>query len=94
MQYLSDGITEGVIRALSPLPDLKVMSGASVLRYKGQRVDPQDVARALNVSTLLVGTVSQRAGILTIDLEVIDGRDSRQVWAQHYTRPTADVVRD
>ena len=41
MQYLSDGITEGVIRALSPLPDLKVMSGASVLRYKGQHVDAQ-----------------------------------------------------
>jgi eukaryotic-like serine/threonine-protein kinase len=92
MQYLSDGITEGVIRALSPLSDLKVMSGASVLRYKGQHVDAQDVARALNVSTLLVGSVSERAGILTIDLEVIDGRDSRQVWAQHYTRPTADVI--
>jgi TolB-like protein/predicted negative regulator of RcsB-dependent stress response len=92
MQYLSDGITEGVTRALSPVPDLKVMSGASVLRYKGRHVDAQDVARHLNVSTLLVGTVSQRAGILTIDLEVIDGRDSRQVWAQHYTRPASDVV--
>jgi serine/threonine-protein kinase len=91
MQYLSDGITEGVIRALSPLPDLRVMSGASVLRYRERQVDPQDVARTLNVSTLLVGKMSQRAGILTIDLEVIDGRDSRQIWAQHYTRPTSDV---
>jgi eukaryotic-like serine/threonine-protein kinase len=91
MNYLSDGITEGVIRALSPLPETKVMSGASVLRYKGQRVDPQEVARALNVATLLVGKVSQRAGILTVDIEVIDGRDSRQIWAEHYTRPVADI---
>lgn len=91
MQYLSDGITEGVIRALSPLPNTKVMSGASVLRYKGHRVDPHEVARALNVATLLVGKVSQRAGILTIDIEVIDGGDSRQVWGQHYTRPINDV---
>lgn len=91
MQYLSDGITEGVIRALSPLPETKVMSGASVLRYQGQRVEPQEVARTLHVATLLVGKVSQRAGILTIDVEVIDGRDSRQIWAEHYTRPIAEV---
>ncbi len=91
MQYLSDGITEGVIRALSPLPNTKVMSGTSVLRYKGQRVDPQEVARVLHVATLLVGRVSQHAGILTIDVELIDGRDSRQVWAQHYTRPMSDA---
>jgi eukaryotic-like serine/threonine-protein kinase len=93
LQYLSDGITEGVIRALSPLPGTKVMSGISVLRYKGQAIDPQEVARTLKVATLLVGRMSERAGILTIDMELIDGRDSRQVWAERYTRPMTDVFK-
>jgi eukaryotic-like serine/threonine-protein kinase len=91
MEYLSDGLTESVIRALSPLPSLKVMSGASVARYKGQRADPQQVAQLLGVRAVLVGSVSRRDDTLSVDIEVVNGQDNRQIFGEHYTRPLADI---
>jgi TolB-like protein/Flp pilus assembly protein TadD len=91
MEYLSDGFTESVIRALSPLPSLKVMSGASVARYKGQRADPQQVAQLLGVRAVLVGSVSRRDDTLSVNIEVVNGQDNRQMFGEHYTRPLADI---
>ncbi len=91
MDYLSDGLTESLIRALSPLPSIKVMSGASVARYKGQKADPRAVAQLLHVGAVLVGSVSRRDGYLSISVEVVDGRDNRQIWSEHYSRPLAGI---
>ena len=44
-EYLSDGITEGVIDRLSGLPNLRVISRTSAFHYKGQDIDPQKVAK-------------------------------------------------
>ena len=37
MEYLSDGLTETIILALSTVPQLRVMSRSAVFRYKGQQ---------------------------------------------------------
>jgi hypothetical protein len=36
MEYLSDGITDGVINSLAQLPELRVMAHTTVFRYKGK----------------------------------------------------------
>ena len=41
MEYLSDGITDGVINSLAQLPELRVMAHTTVFRYKGKQDDPQ-----------------------------------------------------
>src|SRR5262249_15494738 len=58
-EYLSEGISESIISSLSKLPALKVMSLNSVLRYKGQQVDPQSVGKALKVQAVLMGRLTQ-----------------------------------
>ena len=92
LEYLSDGITEGVIRALSPAPGLKVMSGASVFKFKGRTKDLQAIAKTLRVKALLVGRLEQHAGILSVSMEMIDAADSRQLWGAQYTRTSAGIV--
>ena len=82
--YLSDGISEGLINRLSQLPGLKVVANSSSSRYKGQNADPQEVARALDVTGILAGRVSQRGDSLSISVELIDGRDRSQVWGEQY----------
>ena len=39
-EYLSEGISDSIINSLSRLPNLKVNSLNSVLRYKGKQIDP------------------------------------------------------
>lgn len=41
VEYISDGITENIINSLSQLPDLTVISRASVFRYKGRDQEPK-----------------------------------------------------
>src|SRR5437870_7880423 len=52
-EYLSEGITQGLINTLAQLPKLKVVSLMSAYRYKGKATDPPAVARELGVHTIL-----------------------------------------
>jgi serine/threonine-protein kinase len=90
-EYLSDGITEGIINHLSQLPNLAVMSRSSVFRYKGKDVDPQQVGRDLQVQAVLLGRVVQRGDDLSISAELVEVRSQRQIWGEQYNRKMADV---
>jgi TolB-like protein len=91
LEYLSDGMTESVIRSLSQLPNLKVMSRTSVFHYKGKEINAAAVAKELNVQAVLTGTVSQRGDSLSTSVELIDPQDNSQIWSQQYNRKMADM---
>ncbi|HSD85627.1 MAG TPA: hypothetical protein VLG46_17325, partial [Anaerolineae bacterium] len=91
-EYLSDGIAESLISNLSQLPNLKVMSRSSAFRYKGRDIDPQEVGRELKVQAVLTGQLVQRGDALAISLELVDSRDSRQLWGEQYKRKLSDVL--
>jgi TolB-like protein/Flp pilus assembly protein TadD len=90
-EYLSDGVTEGIINSLSQLPHLKVMSRNSVFHYKGKEMDAQAVAKELKVQAVLTGRVAQRGDGLSISVELINAQDNSQIWGQQYNRKLADV---
>ncbi len=91
-EYLSDGITESLINSLSQLPNLRVISRASVFRYRGKDQDPSAVARELGVRAVVTGRVTQRGDMLSIGTELVDMRDNRQLWGEQYKRKFADVL--
>jgi eukaryotic-like serine/threonine-protein kinase len=66
LEYLSDGITEGVIDRLSGLPNVKVISRTSAFRYRNRDIEPQEVARELGVQALVTGRVIQRGDDLSV----------------------------
>jgi TolB-like protein/Flp pilus assembly protein TadD len=91
-EYISDGLSDGIINNLSQLPSLKkVIAFSSVLRYKGKQTDPQVVARELNVRAVLMGRVIQRGDDLFISTELIDVRDNRRLWGDQYDRKVSDL---
>src|SRR6266567_224835 len=91
-EYLSDGLTESLLDRLSRVPNLKIMSRSAVFRYKGQNVDAQQAAHALNVEAILTGRVTQRGDDLSINIELVDGRDDSHIWGAHYDRKLADIL--
>ena len=90
-EYLSDGITEGVIDRLSGLPNIKVISRTSAFRYKKRDIEPKKVARELGVEALVTGRVIQRGDDLSVSAELVDAREDKQLWGQQYSRKLADI---
>src|SRR5439155_15674952 len=91
-EFRSDGITESIISNLSQLPQLKVMARATVFRFKGQQIDPQDVGRKLGVQTALVGRLLQQGDKLVIRMELVNVSDGTQLWGGEYDRKLADAL--
>jgi TolB-like protein/Tfp pilus assembly protein PilF len=90
-EYLSEGITQGLINTLAQLPKLKVVSLMSAYRYKGKAIDPPAVARELGVHAILTGRMTQQGDNLAISAELIDAEHDRQMWGKQYQRKLTDV---
>jgi DNA-binding winged helix-turn-helix (wHTH) protein len=90
-EYLSDGITESLINALSQLPQLRVMALSTVSSYKSKKVDIMEVGKALNVQAVLTGKVSHLGDNLIISVEMVDMADGSQIWGRQYNRKMSDV---
>ena len=89
---LTNNVTERLINSLSQVPNLKVMSLSSVIRYKGQQTDPRAVGRELSVRAVLTGRVVQRGDGLSISVELVNARDNSLIWGEQYTRKLADLL--
>ena len=91
-EYISDGVTESIIRSLSQLSDLKVMSRSAVFRFKGRDIDAQEVGRNLNVGAVLAGRVVRQGDRLIINTELIDVSDGSQLWSGEYNNSVSEIL--
>ena len=91
-EYLSDGVAENLINTLAQLPALSVRSFSSVLRYKGKDLDPQAVGRELNVRAVVTGRLRQHGDSLSIDAELIDVSNNREIAGYQYEIRTAGLA--
>ena len=83
-EYLADGITEGIIRSLSRLSNLRVMAHTTLSRYKERKVDSRVVGEELKVRAVLTGRVF-RGDDLVIKTELVDVRDGSRIWGRTTT---------
>ena len=90
--YISDGIAESINNSLARLPGLKVIPNSVALRYKGKSADFQKIGEGLEVQTVLSGRVVQRGDDLSIDIELDDVRQGKQLWGEQYIRKVADLL--
>jgi TolB-like protein/Flp pilus assembly protein TadD len=91
-EYLSDGIAESLINALSSLRGLRVVPRSTVFRYKGTDRDPLSVGKELAVRAVLTGRVAQRGNLLTVQAELVDVAHHSQIWGVRYNRKVADIL--
>jgi eukaryotic-like serine/threonine-protein kinase len=92
-EYLTDGITEGVINRLSQLPKLKVMARSTVFRYRNRDADALSVGRELRVRAVLTGVVKEIGDQLQIAVELVDATDGSQLWGETYLRSHAHLMK-
>jgi serine/threonine protein kinase/TolB-like protein/Flp pilus assembly protein TadD len=92
LDYLADGITEGVINHLSRLPGLKVMARSTVFRYRQTQQDPIQIGRELKVGAVIVGRLSRHGDTLNVESEMVDVSNGSQVWGEQYRRKATDIA--
>ena len=92
IDYLCDGLTEGLINSLSRIPDLKVISRRSAWAFKESADDLQTIGEKLGVQALVLGRMTARGDELAVSAELVDVSDSHQLWGGRYTRADNDVL--
>jgi eukaryotic-like serine/threonine-protein kinase len=92
VQFLGDGITDGLIDSLSKIPDLKVMSRTSIVHFKGRDVDPQRVGQQLKVKAVLTGRLREMGDNLFLNVELVNTADDSHLWGKEYNRKISEVM--
>jgi len=90
-EYLSDGISEELINALSKLPQLQVVARPSSFAFKGKNEDMRQIGQALQVATVLGGSVRRAANRLRVTAQLTDARNGYNLWSETYDREMGDV---
>jgi TolB-like protein len=90
-EFLSDGITENIITALSKVPRLFVISRQSTFFYKGKPVKVSQVSEELGVRYVMEGSVQRSADRIRISAQLIDALTGNHLWSGRYDRDLKDL---
>ena len=90
-EYFSDGITEEIINALTKIDGLKVIARTSSFAFKGKHVDVREIARQLDVSSVLEGSVRKVQSRVRITAQLINAGDGTHFWSKNFDREMEDI---
>ena len=90
-EFLSDGISEDLLNALSGIEGLHVVARTSCFAFKGRSQDIREIGDALGVETVLEGTVRKSDNKLRITAQLINVVDGFRLWSQSFDREMQDV---
>jgi serine/threonine-protein kinase len=91
-EYLSDGISEELMQALSGIPGLRVVARTTAFALKGKREDARDLGERLRVELVLDGSVRVAGGRVRVSVQLVDTADGYQLWAGRYEGTTGDTL--
>lgn len=90
-RYFSDGLSEALMDSLSRIPGLQVASRTASFAYRDPGPAVREVARSLEVATLLEGSVRKSGNQLRISARLVDGGSGRRLWSESYDASLEDV---
>jgi eukaryotic-like serine/threonine-protein kinase len=94
---LAYGLSDEIANALVKVPGVRVMSRRGVATSRRQRdADPAEIGRELGADFLVMGSLDEIDGRLTVLPRLVQARDGAMLWAERYDRGTGELgaVRD
>ncbi len=89
--YFAAGIHESTLNQLAKIQNLSVLSRSTVMQYAENRPSIPEIARALNVETVMEGSVRYANGRVLITAQLIDGATDTHLWSDEFNRDLTDV---
>ena len=90
-EYFSDGLTEDLMHALSLQSFYRVLSRNSTFSFKGKNVSTRLIAREIDATYLIQGSVRRAGGKIRVTAELIAPESGEQLWNGRYDRDIGDL---
>jgi len=87
LAYLADGLTEGLIGALSEVSGLTVISKGGSAQFRGTAISRDSIARALKVGTLVEGNVEQDKDQVRVTVRLVDAASGAEFQRASFEAP-------
>ena len=92
-EYLGVGLADALITRLSNVRRLIVRPTSSVLRYRGETVDPVIAGRDLNVDYVIDGSLRRVGNRLRVTAQLLNISEGVTRWAEQFDEESTDVLK-
>lgn len=91
--FFADGVQDDILTSLAKIKDLRVTSRSSVMKYRDvAEQNLNQIGKALGVANVLEGSVRREGDRVVVNVQLVDARSARQIWANRYDRTLADSL--
>ena len=90
-EYFADGLTEELIDRLSQVRELEVIARTSVMSYKKKEKRAAEIARELNVGSIVEGSVRKAGNKIRVTAQLINGATEGHLWSSRYDKGLDDI---
>ncbi len=90
-EYFSDGLSDTLIHVLAQVSGLKVTAKTSSFYFKGKNIDVGEIARQLNVGTILEGSVQRAGNRVRVIAQLVNAEEGTHLWSKTFDRDLEDI---
>jgi adenylate cyclase len=90
-EYFSDGLADELLNVLAKIRGLRVAARSSAFTFKGKNATVAEIGRALNVATVLEGSVRKTGNRMRISVQLVKVSDGYHLWSESYDRTLEDI---
>lgn len=90
-EYFADGMTDEIINSLAKIQELKVISRTSSFTFKGTQLKLSEIAKQLNVSIILEGSIRLAGTTIRINTQLIEAEEDFHFWSETFDRELNNV---
>lgn len=90
-EYFCDGLAEELLNALAKIEELKVAARTSAFSFKNKNISVGEIGRALNVKTILEGSVRKSGNRVRFTVQLVNASDGFHLWSEKYDREIKDI---
>ncbi|MDZ4713945.1 MAG: HD domain-containing protein [Cytophagales bacterium] len=90
-EYFADGIAENILMQLAGLPQFRVISRTSVMRYRKTTKSAPEIAEELGVKYILEGSAQAHKDKVRINIQLINARQDRPLWSKVFLESIDDI---
>src|SRR5256886_3502778 len=91
--FFADGIQDDILTSLAEIKELRVISRSSVIQFRdGTARNLREIAKTLGVANILEGSVRREGDRVVVNVQLIDARNDRHIWANRYDRTLVDSL--